>query len=139
MERRCRPQGEHFYFSGLRLVARTQVLHIRLYAHSGDRSHSAAWGDYVLCTTHYDNNEVGQTAGAPKWYGMSEDAAGAVDAWFSGRGYQVAADSVWLDNREAGANGATWRPDVTDPSHRWQSDGYASMSTSRELIRRGEY
>ncbi len=33
-----------WYFSGLRLVARTQVLHIRLYAHNGDRSHNARVG-----------------------------------------------------------------------------------------------
>jgi hypothetical protein len=118
-----------WYFSGFRLVARTQVLHIRLYARNGDRNHNAAWGDYVLCTTHFDNNELGQTPGAPKWYGMSEDAAGLVDAWFSARGYAVSADSRQLDNAEAGTNGNSWRPDVADPSHRWQSDGYASMIT----------
>jgi len=116
-----------WYFSGFKLVARTQVLHIRLYAHNGDRSHNAPWGDYVLCTTHFDNNELGQTAGAPKWYGMSEDAAGMVDSWFTGRGYAVAADSLPLGNAEAGANGNSWRPDVADPTHRWQSDGMASM------------
>jgi len=118
-----------WYFSGFRLVARTQVLHIRLYAHNGDKSHNAAWGDYVLCTTHFDNNELGQTPGAPKWYGMSEDAAGMVDTWFATRGYAVSADSQPLDNAEAGANGNSWRPDVADPTHRWQCDGYASMIT----------
>jgi len=116
-----------WYFSGFRLLARTQVLHIRLYAHNGDRSHNAAWGDYVLCTTHFDNNELGQTAGAPKWYGMSEDAAGMVDNWFAGGGYTVEPDKLPFDNFEAGANGNTWRPDVADPTHRWQCDGLASM------------
>lgn len=81
----------------------------------------------MLCTTHFDNNELGQTTGAPKWYGMSEDAAGIVDDWFAARGYKVSADSAWLGNAEAGANGATWRPDLADPSHRWQCDGYASV------------
>ena len=75
------------------------------------------------------NNELGQTRGAPKWYGMSEDAAGVVDGWFAAHGYRVSADTdgVWLGNVEAGANGATWSPDIIDPSHRWQNDGYASM------------
>ncbi len=114
-----------YYFSGLRLTARTKVLHIRLYAHRNDRSHNAAWGDYVLCTTHFDNNELGQTPGAPKWYGMSEDAAGVVDTWFAGRSYAVSPDSLPLGNAEA--DGVTWRPDVADLSHRWQCDGLASM------------
>jgi hypothetical protein len=116
-----------WYWSGWRLVARTKVLHIRLYAHNGDRSHNAAWGDYVLCTTHFDNNELGQTSGAPKWYGMSEDAAGAVDSWFAARGYAVSADSLALGNAEAGANGLDWHPDIADATHRWQCDGMASV------------
>ena len=109
------------------VVAAVRRLDDVLYAHAADHSSNAAWGDYVLCTTHFDNNELGQTRGAPKWYGMSEDAAGAVDGWFAAHGYRVSANSVWLGNVEAGANGATWHPDIIDPSHRWQNDGNASM------------
>ena len=66
----------------------------------------------MLCTTHFDNNELGQTSGAPKWYGMSEDAAGVVDDWFAARGYAVAPRQLPLFNAEAdgGSPGApTWR------------------------------
>lgn len=68
-------QQNTWYWVGFRLVARTQVLHARLYARGADRSTNATWGNYVLCTTHFDNNELGQTSGAAKWYGMSESAA----------------------------------------------------------------
>ena len=50
----------HWYWVGLKLVPRTDVVHIRLYTHHGDGNHNAAWGDYVLCTTHFDNNELGR-------------------------------------------------------------------------------
>ena len=116
-----------WYWSGLRLMARTKVLHIRLYAHGNDRSHNAAWGDYVLCMTHFDNNELGQTSGAPKWYGMSEDAAGVVDDWFAAKGYTVARDSFPLFNTESPLAGLTYRPDAADSTHRWQCDGKASL------------
>ena len=114
-----------WYWSGFRLLARTQVLHIRLYAHNGDRSHNVTWGDYVLCTTHFDNNEYGQTPGVPTWYGMSENAAGMVDDWFAGRGYRVTRDSYDLGNLEG--DGVTGRPDIASASHIWQCDGKASL------------
>ena len=119
-----RKQGT-WYWVGFRLVARTKVLHIRLYAHNGDRSHNATWGDYVLCTTHFDNNELGQTSGAPKWYGMSEDAAGIVDDWFAAKGYTVLRDTRDLGNLEG--DGVTPRLDARDPTHIWQCDGRASL------------
>jgi len=114
-----------WYWVGFRLVARTKVRHIRLYARGADRSTNASWGNYVLCTTHFDNNELGQTSGAPKWYGMSEDAAGVVDDWFAARGYAVARDSYDLGNLEG--DSATGRLDINSASHIWQCDGRASL------------
>ena len=116
-----------WYWVGFRLVARTKVLHIRLYARAADKSTNATWGNYVLCTTHIDNNELGQTKGAPKWYGMSEDAAGVVDDWFATKGYTVLRDSFPLFNAESPVAGLTYRPDAADSTHRWQCDGLASV------------
>jgi len=58
-----------WYLSGFKLVARTQVLHIRLYARNGDKSHNAAWGDYVLCTTHFDTTRWGRREARPSGTG----------------------------------------------------------------------
>ena len=114
-----------WYWVGFRLVARTKVLHIRLYARAADKCTNATWGNYVLCTTHFDNNELGQTSGAPKWYGMSEDAAGVVENWFAAKGYAVSRDTFDMGNVEG--DGVTGRLDIYDPTHIWQSDGKASL------------
>lgn len=106
-------------------MARTQVLHLRLYARRGDRSTNATWGNYVLCTTHFDNNELGQTSGAAKWYGMSESAALMVEDWFAAKGYAVSRDAFDMGNLEG--DGVTGRLDLNDPAHIWQSDGRASL------------
>jgi hypothetical protein len=109
-----------YYFSGSKLLARPEVVHVRLYAHNGDRSSNTAWGNYVLCTTHYDYNELGQVRGAASWSGDSERAAAQIVNWLLTKGYVIQANA--FDCR----NGFTWGP--TYPAlHHWQSDGRATL------------
>ena len=115
--------GAGFGFAGdggVKMFA-TKTPHMRLYA-PGGRMYNAAWGYYVVATTHFDNAEL--KAPPTQWFGKSEEAATvavqtAVTAWGA---KNVTVNTLALDNaqygEEVGANGER---------HIWQCDGMATM------------
>jgi hypothetical protein len=110
---------------GVKTLSLTKALHMRLYADADGSLSNTTWGEYVIATTHYDISELSSNP----TFGMSEDAAAAIEAvcagvWGAGA---VAADVVPLGNVEAYRVEQRPKSGGGVESHAWQCDGLASL------------
>lgn len=111
--------------TGVKTLSFTKALHMRLYADPDGYLTNAAWGDYVIATTHYDLNELSDDPTS----GRSEEAAGAIEAlcvavWGADA---VEADVLPLSNIEADRVEQRANSKGGMDSHYWQCDGLATM------------
>ena len=88
---------------------------MRIYApNPPDYMNNSGWGNYVIATTHYDENSI-----LEQWSGYSEYAEKDFAQIAASKGYVVAEDWVYFYNYEP--------YDATrDPGHIWLNNGYAT-------------
>ncbi len=110
--------SDHGTKDGCSNPTQPNVRHMRVYAVTpGDRMYNAAWGYYVLATTHWDKNEFYIWLNVDT-YGWSEEIEEYVTDWAWSWGLSVADDAVYLGNPEN---------DYWQGKHFYQSNGYASI------------
>jgi hypothetical protein len=89
--------------------------HYRLYADGDDRLYNAAWGYYVIGTSHIDHNECGFGA----WFGKSETAEG----YIASRARSAFGSSNVAEDWSSFANSEPYRE---EGNHIWQNNGLAT-------------